>query len=201
MNTVNYLALGDSYTIGEAVVLQNNFPNQTVQILRQQGLRIAAPEILAKTGWTTAELLYAIGNWHFLPRYDFVSLLIGVNNQYRGLSINEFTDELKQLIEKAIQLADGQASGVAILSIPDYSTAPFSENLDRKKISEELVKYNEIIKEIAFQREVHYINTEEAGGFDANKDFIAPDGLHPSDTLYKIWAKQLSEVIVSSIKR
>ena len=195
MNILTYLALGDSYTIGEAVHLQSNFPNQTVQLLRNRGLSIAAPEIIAKTGWTTGELMEAINRWKFVPRYDFVSLLIGVNNQYRGLSITDFRQELEQLIEKAIRLADNQTTRVAVLSIPDYSVTPFAENLDKNKISRELVEYNKVNKELAFHYKLHYIDLQSTDNVESNRNFIAPDGLHPSEKLYNIWANKLSEVI------
>ena len=200
MNALNYLALGDSYTIGEAVHWQNNFPNQTVQLLRNEALLFAAPEIIAKTGWTTGELMEAINRWRFLPRYDFVSLLIGVNNQYRGLSIEEFRKELEQLIKKAIQLTNDEPTHVAVLSIPDYSVTPFAENLDKKKISNELEEYNAINKELAFQYKLHYIDLESTDKVESNRDFITTDGLHPSEKLYSIWATKLSEVIFFSAK-
>ena len=201
MNALNYLALGDSYTIGEAVHWQNNFPNQTVQLLRNEVLLFAAPEIIAKTGWTTGELMEAINRWRFLPRYDFVSVLIGVNNQYRGLSIEEFRKELEQLIKKAIQLTNDEPTHVAVLSIPDYSVTPFAENLDKKKISNELEEYNAINKELAFQYKLHYIDLESTDKVEGNSDFITTDGLHPSEKLYSIWAKKLAEVIFFSAKR
>jgi len=201
MNVLTYLALGDSYTIGEAVPLQNNFPNQTVQLLRNKGLFFNAPEIIAKTGWTSGELIEAINKWSFLPRYDFVSLLIGVNNQYRGLSINEFRKELEQLIEKAIGITGNQPGRVALLSIPDYSITLFAEKLDKNKIASELAQYNMVNKELAFQYKLHYIDLQSTDKVESDREFIAPDGLHPSEKLYSIWAKKLAEVIFLSAKR
>jgi lysophospholipase L1-like esterase len=164
-------------------------------------LFIAAPEIIAKTGWTTCELMEAINRWKFVPRYDFVSLLIGVNNQYRGLSINELIKELEQLIEKAIGLAGNQPGKVAVLSIPDYSITPFAENLDKAKIESELAQYNMVNKELAFQYKLHYIDLQSTDKVESDRDFIASDGLHPSEKLYSIWAKKLAEVIFFSAKR
>jgi lysophospholipase L1-like esterase len=201
MNVLTYLALGDSYTIGEAVPLQNNFPNQTVQLLRNKGLFFNAPEIIAKTGWTSGELIEAINKWSFLPRYDFVSLLIGVNNQYRGLSINEFRKELEQLIEKAIGITGNQPGRVALLSIPDYSITLFAEKLDKNRIASELAQYNMVNKELAFQYKLHYIDLQSTDKVESDREFIAPDGLHPSEKLYSIWAKKLAEVIFLSAKR
>jgi lysophospholipase L1-like esterase len=201
MNVLTYLALGDSYTIGEAVPLQNNFPCQTVQLLRNKGLFFSAPEIIAKTGWTSGELIKAINKWSFLPRYDFVSLLIGVNNQYRGLSINEFRKELEQLIEKAIGITGNQPGRVALLSIPDYSITLFAEKLDKNRIASELAQYNMVNKELAFQYKLHYIDLQSTDKVESDREFIAPDGLHPSEKLYSIWAKKLAEVIFLSAKR
>jgi len=115
-----YLALGDSYTIGEMVPLTNSFPYQAVQLLRKEGFDFHAPEIIAKTGWTTDELQVAVNNYQFLKKYDFVSLLIGVNNQYRGRSSDDFAAEFEALLEQAIQLAHNEKGHVVVLSIPDW---------------------------------------------------------------------------------
>ena len=118
--TYTYLALGDSYTIGEQVPVAENYPNQVVQMLRKKGVLFYAPEIIAKTGWTTDELQSAINEHQFLEKYDFVSLLIGVNNQYRGRPVNEFEDQFETLLKKAIQYAGNDRSRVVIISIPDW---------------------------------------------------------------------------------
>ena len=122
MINYSYLALGDSYTIGEQIPFAENFPNQTVQLLREAGFAFYAAEIIAKTGWTTDELNTAIENTTFLKKYNIVSLLIGVNNQYRGRSVVEFKIEFEQLLQKAIQFAlqqycsNKQAGDIALLN-------------------------------------------------------------------------------------
>jgi lysophospholipase L1-like esterase len=195
MKLFTYLALGDSYTIGEGVLFQNNFPSQTVQLLRSRGMNIAAPEILAKTGWTTHELLTNSKQYQFLPRYDFVSLLIGVNNQYRGLKIEVYKTGLEQLISKAIMFTENRSDHVALMSIPDYSCTPFAASLDKNKIAKEIIAYNELGKELAFHFKLHYIDIAGAGSVDVPADLIAQDGLHPSEKEYRRWANKLSDLI------
>lgn len=131
-----YLALGDSYTIGEQVLLSQSFPYQTIQMLRLKAPEnkfFTAPEIIAKTGWTTDELLTAIEQTLFLKKYDKVSLLIGVNNQYRGRTIEEFKLEFTKLLQKAIVFAGNISKNVFVLSIPDWGATVFAEGRDRKK--------------------------------------------------------------------
>src|SRR5690349_18257754 len=106
MHTYTYLALGDSYTIGEAVEIHKSFPYQTVQILRKKGFAFLAPEIIAKTGWTTEELEASLKGYQFLNKYDFVTLLIGVNNQYRGQSAISYKEQFEELLKKSLALAN-----------------------------------------------------------------------------------------------
>ena len=122
----SYLALGDSYTIGQSVLSSENFPSQTVQLLNQQNYNFKSPEILATTGWTTDELQNNINNHVFTPPYDFVSLLIGVNNQYRGRSVENYKPEFESLLKQAIQFAGGNTNRVIVLSIPDWGVTPFA---------------------------------------------------------------------------
>src|SRR5215207_9812148 len=137
-STYTYLALGDSYTIGESELLQKSFPYQTVQLMRRQGYNFFAPEIIAKTGWTTDELEEGIKQHTFLSRYDFVSLLIGVNNQYRDRDVMLYKMELEELLKKAIGFAGNKAGHVILVSIPDYSVTPFAQTKDPQKIAKEI---------------------------------------------------------------
>ena len=121
MNTVRYLALGDSYTIGEAVPIHESFPYITTQLLRKEKISIHAPEMVAKTGWTSTELAEHLLHTQLNQQYDFVSLLIGVNNQYRNLSVDNFLNDFEFLVKKAIHLVAGKTERVIILSIPDWS--------------------------------------------------------------------------------
>ena len=200
MMNYSYLALGDSYTIGEQVPFAENFPNQTVQILRRSGLAFYAAEIIAKTGWTTDELSNAIENTSTLEKYDIVSLLIGVNNQYRGRSATEFKIEFEHLLQKAIQFSGNRPYRVVVLSIPDWGVTPFAEGRDRKQVAEEIDVYNDICKRSATAFKTHFINIITSQREDGSKtEFLASDGLHPSGKEYKKWAAEFADVISKAL--
>ena len=207
MKTFSYLALGDSYTIGEQVPLTDSFPYQTVQLLRKADLSkentahiFAAPEIIAKTGWTTDELSAAIGQTIFLPKYDIVSLLIGVNNQYRGRAVDEFKTEFELLLQMAIQFAGGMAKNVYVLSIPDWGITPFAKDRDSKQIAAEIDDLNHVCKKTSEAFKTNFINiTEDQRKDNSDADFLAADGLHPSGKEYKKWAIKLSQLILTNI--
>lgn len=195
-----YLALGDSYTIGEAVALDENFPYQVVQLLRKKNLHIHAPEIIARTGWTTLELAEHILHTKFNEDYDFVTLLIGVNNQYRGLSTDDYKNDFEFLLKKALHFADDKNDHVIVISIPDWSVTPFAKEHDRKKITHEIDSFNEINKMIAAQHKVHYINiTDSTRNAADDEALIANDGLHPSAKEYAKWADEIAELIEKTL--
>lgn len=200
-NTRNYLALGDSYTVGESVPVYENFPYQTVQLLRSSGMQIQAPEILAKTGWTTDELMAGINRTSLLKQYDFVSLLIGVNNQYRGRSPEEFGKQFEELLIKAIAFAGGRKEHVFVISIPDWGATPFAKERDRNKIAKEIDSFNRIKKKITLEKEVRFIEiTEGTRAAIADESLVAIDKLHPSGKEYAKWANQLASAILASIR-
>ncbi|MES1159955.1 MAG: SGNH/GDSL hydrolase family protein [Bacteroidota bacterium] len=201
--TYTYLALGDSYTIGEGLPLADNFPCQAVQLLRKAGHSFFAPEIIARTGWTTDELADGITRTQLLPAYDFVSLLIGVNNQYRGRSSLEYRGEFEGLLRRAIQFAHGRTDRVWVLSIPDWGVTPFAathlpdaKNRDRQMVAEEIDSFNSIAGRMAGQHEVEFIDitphSRAAGSF-------AADGLHPSGEQYNYWAAELTKRITARL--
>lgn len=193
-----YLALGDSYTIGESLPLIESFPYQTVQSLRNENIPVAAPEVMAKTGWTTGELLAAMESYKFAERYDVVSILIGVNNQYRGNSLEVYKKELKHLIEIALQLTGGKKEKVFLLSIPDYSVTLFANNLDKVKIAGEIDAFNMEKMNLCGALDVAYINiTESTRRAEKNVHLLAADGLHPSAAEYRTWALQLAAKVKS----
>lgn len=194
--TYSYLALGDSYTIGESLPLQDNFPYQTVDLLRKKAMSITDPEIVAKTGWTTDELMDAIAKRSLKPTYDFVSLLIGVNNQYRGRDVAVYEKEFEELLKQAIEFAGGKHSHVFVLSIPDWGATPFAEGRDRVKITREIDLFNAVNQKITKQYKVNYIEIT-AGTREASKDLtlVADDKLHPSKKEYAKWADKLSAAI------
>ncbi|RYZ21868.1 MAG: SGNH/GDSL hydrolase family protein [Chitinophagaceae bacterium] len=190
-----YLALGDSYTIGEALPLQASFPYQAVQALRREKLHMAPPEIIAKTGWTTDELSAALSDYTFLRHYDFVSLLIGVNNQYRGRTVEEYTPGCAALLERAVTLAHGKPERVFVLSIPDYGVTPFvqEKGLDPQKIAGEIDQFNAAARALAAQYGTHYIDiTEGTREAAADSTLLAADGLHPSEKEYVRWGAKLA---------
>jgi len=187
------LALGDSYTIGEGVLLPETYPYQAVQMLRAQGLPFMAPEIIARTGWTTDELDSAIAGTRLLPVYDFVCLLIGVNNQYRGRSTEEYKVQFQSLLRQAIGFAAGRTERVLILSIPDWGVSPFAADLDRSAIAREIDAFNSAAESIARQHQVVFIDITSHSRQEGQP--FAVDGLHPSGEQYYFWAQQLTEKI------
>ena len=211
-----YLALGDSYTIGEGVPLHESFPYQLLQLLRKaaggadsrrQGLQpltgldgsgwlYNAPEIIAKTGWTTDELDAQIQQTKFLPQYDLVSLLIGVNNQYRGRSVTEFENEFTHLLQLAIQFAGGKNKQVIVLSIPDWGVTPFAEGRDRAQVAKEIDAYNAVCQKIASAFDCNFIDITTSQREDGNKaEFLAADGLHPSGMEYGKWVGKMHYIL------
>ena len=190
------LALGDSYTIGESVPLYDGFPYQTIQLLRKAGIHFHAPEIIAKTGWTSFELAEHILHMQLNEPYDFVTLLIGVNNQYRELSIGEFKTDFAFLIKKAIQYTGGKSSHVIVISIPDWGVTPFAVKKDNKKISDEIIAFNQICEAEAIKQKTHFINiTEETQRVVNDKLLLAKDQLHYSAKAYAIWAEKIAALI------
>ncbi len=198
----SYLALGDSYTIGESVPLFESFPYQVVQLLRQKNIHFHAPEIIAKTGFTTFELGEQILQTTLEESYDFVTLLIGVNNQYRGLSLKEYEIEFTFLLHKAIHLAGGDADHVFVLSIPDWGATPFAKDMDQEKITVEIENFNEIGKLISQNNKVDFSDiTAQTRLVATDGNFQAKDGLHYSAKMYAEWALQVSEKIYGLIER
>lgn len=198
--TVSYLALGDSYTIGESLPLKDNFPFQTVDLLKQKGMQINDPVIVAKTGWTTDELMTAIEKRQIKGQFNFVSLLIGVNNQYRGRDIDTYQREFDQLLQQAITFAGGNLNHVFVLSIPDWGATPFAEGRDRAKIAREIDQFNAVNKKISERLKVNYIEIT-TGTREASIDLslVAEDKLHPSKKEYARWAEKLSNGILQQL--
>lgn len=195
---LTYLALGDSYTIGEQVPLTESFPYQTIQILRKNGLEISSPEIIAKTGWTTGELLTAVSETKFLKKYDFVSLLIGVNNQYRGRNVEEYKVEFENLLNQSIGLAGTNPGHVFVLSIPDWGITPFAQGKDMNVISREIDSFNEACKIITEKSGCTFIDNTTVQRENNNPEMLAGDGLHPSGKEYAKWSEKLAAFIFAA---
>ena len=194
--TYTYLALGDSYTIGEQVPARDNFPNQVTRLLNEKRITFQSPTIVAKTGWTTDELQNGIDKAMLKGQYDFVSLLIGVNNQYRGWSKEKYATEFESLLKQAIAYANNEVSHVIVLSIPDWGITPFAEGRNRNQIAKEIDDFNSINKQISLRYQVHYIDITPGTRKAADDvSLLAADGLHPSGKEYSIWAQEVSDTI------
>ena len=184
-----FLALGDSYTIGESVTARDRWPVQLAALLAAEGIEMCAPQIIARTGWTTADLAGGIRRDVPAGPYDLVSLLIGVNNQYRGLSSERYREEFHGLIGQAIGFAGGNASRVIVLSIPDWGVTPFAEGRDRALIGREIDAFNAINRDEADRAGARYVDiVADSREATANPALTASDGLHPSGELYARWA-------------
>lgn len=196
MPTHTLLCLGDSYTIGEGVPLHESFPYQLIQLLRKEGLHFHSAEIIAKTGWTTFELKDQIAHTILLDKYDYVTLLIGVNNQYRNLSAEEYKTDFEWLLNKSISLADNNPEKVIVLSIPDWGATPFAEGRDRVTIAAEIDAFNNINESLSAVNHVHYINITPGTREVANDEtLLTGDKLHYSGKEHKRWA----ELVLSKI--
>ena len=195
-NKFTFLALGDSYTIGEAVDESERWPSQFVQRMNVAGKSFHAPEIIAKTGWTTDELQAAIAEKNPKGPYDLVSLLIGVNNQYRGNSLEVYKKEFIELLEQALVFAGNNPKHVVVISIPDWGVTPFAEGRDRNKIASEIDQFNFINREVAAAFGVVYVDiTAHSRTASEDEDLIATDKLHPSAKMYSYWSDRVFEAM------
>lgn len=187
---LSYLALGDSYSIGEGVAVAGRWPMQLAARLRDEGVALNDPTIIATTGWTTDELTAAMDAANFTPPYDLVSLLIGVNNQYRGRDADNYRDEFRQLLEQAIALAGHRASHVVVLSIPDWGVTQFARESGRDvvRIAAELDVYNAVAREEVQHSGARWVDI--TGISRRHPELLAEDGLHPSSAQYTLWMEE-----------
>jgi len=198
---LTYLALGDSYTIGEQVIAEENFPHQAVNMLRREyHIEVAPPKIIAVTGWTTDELSAAIEAEKPEGVFNIVSLLIGVNNQYRGRDLENYEGEFTDLLQQAITFAGGRHDHVFVLSIPDWGVTPFAEGKDRALIATQIDQFNAVNKRIAAAYNCPYIDvTESSRRNGADESFLTPDKLHYAAGEYRTWAQSLADAIACNI--
>jgi len=191
-NTKRYLALGDSYTVGQSLPKEESFPAQLITTLRVQGYPFSDAEIIATTGWTTGNLLDAIASKTVDKPYDLVSLLIGVNNQYQRRSLEEYRAQFTTLLNKAITFAGNNPAHVIVLSIPDYSVTPYASSADRNEIARQIDSFNAVNVEISVDRKVNYVDITPESRKALNDDtLVAADGLHFSAKEYRIWVDML----------
>jgi lysophospholipase L1-like esterase len=201
MRPIRFLALGDSYTIGEGVPFEASWPAQLATRLRALDFPVNDPLIVAQTGWTTDQLHRAIIQANIKEDYDLVALLIGVNNQYRSGSPKIYRQEFHNLLSIAIKFAGGNPGHVMVLSIPDWSAAPFAQGRDREKIRSEIDTFNLINKTEAEQGEASYIDVTTASRQAASlPGLIAKDGLHPSGKMYAAWVDLVLPIAVDILE-
>lgn len=190
VHQLRYLALGDSYTIGESVEEKNRWPIQLYDSLSQYGYILGEPTIVAKTGWTTGELKEAILSADLLESFNLVTLLIGVNNQFRNLDTSDYRNEFKELLEMAVSFAGNDVQNVVVVSIPDYGVTPFGLARDPANIAEEIDEFNRINFQETIKAGASYVNiTPISREVENNPQLIAEDGLHPSGIMYHEWVK------------
>ncbi len=194
---LRYLALGDSYTIGEGVAEKERWP-----VVLANRLDINPPDIIAKTGWTTFELQDAIKSANPGTNYDLVSLLIGVNDQYRGRHPKGYAADFKQLLKQAIAFAGGDPEKVFVVSIPDYGVTPFAAEKNPQQIAEEIDTYNRINKEISTNAGVAYFDITPISRKAAqDATLLAADQLHPSAKMYGYWVDSYIAEVKKMIAR
>lgn len=198
---INYLALGDSYTIGQSVAETKRFPVQLIDSLRGRDYLANDAKIIAQTGWRTDNLMNAIIAEELTDTFDIVSLLIGVNNQFQGRTVEQYRAPFRELLEKAIELTGGDATKVFVVSIPDYGVTPFGMTRNPEEIAEEIDEFNAANLEISDSLNVTYFNiTPISRQAENNPDLIANDGLHPSGEMYRLWVKLMLDEVENKVR-
>ena len=190
----SFIALGDSYTIGEGVNEDERWPNQFVDVAYENGVDFDQPMIIAETGWKTYDLLNAINQTNFSKKYDYISLLIGVNNQFNSRPIDEFEEDLNKLMDEMKRIKKNDGS-IIIISIPDWGYTPFGESSDMSDISEQINLFNSSLRKFASTNGLKYVDVTEISRRGINEpDLITNDNLHPSGTMYLEWAKKIYNI-------
>ena len=195
-SSYSFIALGDSYTIGEGVNEDERWPNQFVDVAYENGVDFDQPIIIAETGWKTYDLLNAINQTNFTKKYDYVSLLIGVNNQFNSRPIDEFEEDLNKLMEEMKKIKKNDGS-IIIISIPDWGYSPFGESSDMIDISSQIDLFNSSLRKFASTNNLKFVDVTEISrrGID-EPNLIAGDSLHPSGIMYLEWAKKIYEICI-----
>jgi lysophospholipase L1-like esterase len=187
--SIRYLALGDSYTIGEGVAENGRWPNQLATMLFEKNIQTEVT-LIARTGWSTDELWQGIQANPPQGTFDLVSLLIGVNNQYRGYDVIEYRGQFRFLLSKSIEYVGNDPNHVIVFSIPDWGVTPFASGRDREQIAKEIDAFNLVSREESEKAGVHFVDVTTISREAINDlSLIASDGLHPSGKMYSEWAK------------
>ena len=190
----SFIALGDSYTIGEGVNEDERWPNQFIDFAYENGIEFDQPVIIAETGWKTFDLINAINQTNFTKKFDYISLLIGVNNQFNSRPIDEFEEDLNKLMNemKSIKKNDGS---IVIISIPDWGYTPYGESSDMGDISEQINLFNSSLRKFAYTNGLKYVDVTQISRRGINEpDLITNDNLHPSGSMYLEWAKKIYSI-------
>lgn len=202
--SMNYLALGDSYTIGEAVTAEQNWPNVLVKQLQEDGFDIQQPKIIAVTGWRTDELIDSIQSQkkQLAKTYNLVSLLIGVNNQYQKRDIGQYQKEFEELLQIGLAKSKHGAESMFVVSIPDYGISDFAKNKNLENVAEEVAQYNQIAAEIAQKYHVPFYNiTPVSKTTEGDTSMFAEDELHPSAKQYQLWLDVFYDEVKARMER
>jgi lysophospholipase L1-like esterase len=197
---VRLLALGDSYTIGEGVATEDRWPMQLAALLRTHGLHVAEPKIIARTGWTTDELAAAIANADVKEHYDLVTVQIGVNNQFRGGSVDEYRAQFGALLARAIGFAGGRASHVIVVSIPDWGQTPFAARRNRGRIGLDIDAFNAVNRDETARSGSRYVDITTISRRAADEaDLVVADKLHPSARMYAEWVRAIAPTAIAAL--
>ena len=193
-NPYSFLALGDSYTIGEGVEENERWPNQFIKYAQEYNVYFENPKIIAETGWKSYDLINAIKSTDFEKKYDYISLLIGVNNQFNSIPINEFNEDLNKLLNEINYLRKASSS-IIIISIPDWGYTPFGEGYNRSQISNEINQFNNVLKRFAANNDLNFVDvTEISRKAISETNLIANDNLHPSGLMYYEWVEKIFQI-------
>jgi lysophospholipase L1-like esterase len=198
-----YLALGDSYTIGEGVQPEERWPAQLVRLLRERAVPVQDPRIIARTGWTTQELAAAIARENPAGPFDLVSLLIGVNDQYRGGSVEAYRTAFRCVFATALALAGGLAERVIVVSVPDWGVTPFAaaEHSEPERVAREIDAFNAANRAEAAARGAQYVDVTQASREAVgDASLLVADGLHPSGRLYAAWARLALDASLAALR-
>ena len=201
MPEVRYLALGDSYTIGESVLAEDRWPNQLAKRLEAEGIQTRMT-IIARTGWTVNELWEAIQAAPPAGTYGLVTLLIGVNDQYRGYPLAGYRRDFRFILGKAVEYAGGDATRVIVLSIPDWGVTPFAADRDNETISRQIDEFNAVNQEETKHAGAHYVEVTSISRLAVDDvELTAEDHLHPSAKMYKMWAASVFPIALKILRQ
>jgi lysophospholipase L1-like esterase len=193
---LKFLALGDSYTIGESVAESERWPVQLAKAMTERGQPVEAPRIIATTGWRTDQLKKAILDANLSNDWGMVSLLIGVNNQYQKRTAESYAPEFEELLDMAVKLAGGKRESVFVVSIPDYGFTPFGKP-KQAEITKAIDEFNAVNQTITAKKGIKYVNITDLTREGLEKpEYVAPDGLHPSGRMYSLWVERILVALV-----